>query len=131
MDIRRIIRSAILEHVFPPCYFLDNEGYYVIPDEDVFIDELDKQKQLLSFFQMHYANLEMTKAKAAIEDAGLERYDYPEGIEKVIRGANVILGRLEMAIVSRMKIPQSHLDAMKRDILKNPGRLVADPETDA
>lgn len=127
MDLRHIIRSIIKENWEPKYYFLDNEGYYAVPDPGKFINAIEKEGQLFQFWQMHYANLEMTKAKKAMEDAGLEQYDYPEGIDKIIRGGDTILGRMEMAITNRLGIPQSHLDAMKRDILRNPGKLIDEP----
>lgn len=125
MNLRSIVRD-IVENVTQHYYFLDHEGYYLVPDPSRFIESLISKEALVKFFQVHLANLEATRAKAEMEKMGLDKYDYPEGIDKVIRGANTLMNLMERALISRLGASQEMVDDLKNVTLKNGHDLIGD-----
>lgn len=101
MNLRSLIRSILLESApFHGHYLIDHEGYYSIPDVSSMLDTIQSKGQLPMFYKMHYVNLAGTEAKKELQDAGIEYYDYPEGIENVIEGGKRFLELLSDRIRS-------------------------------
>lgn len=105
MNIRKVIRDMVRatilrESVSTQLYLLEPEDYSIVPDVDRFIEAIKDSGHLAMFFQMQVIGIAVTEAKAEIEKSGLDQYDYPEGIDEVIKGGKSLLVYLEKALIN-------------------------------